>query len=108
MEEVVFWKSKKFWFGLAAPILLIAVMCLIGTNTWICEYLFARGITRWLTHVLTDQQSDSTFHCRASGLFSAAGSCRRGHLLHHSSRMAALAESSCWNRSDSIVGAIFV
>ena len=53
MEEVVFWKSKKFWFGLAAPILLIAVMCLIGTNSWICEYLFARGITRWLTHVLT-------------------------------------------------------
>lgn len=53
MEEVVFWKSKKFWFGLAVPILLIAVMCLIGTNTWICEYLFARGITRWLTHVLT-------------------------------------------------------
>lgn len=52
-EHTIFWKSGFFWAGLIFPAVLAIVLYLLKFSTWVCEYIFARGITRWLTSILT-------------------------------------------------------
>ena len=52
-ENENFWKSRQLWGGLAFPAILAFALYLLKFSSWVSEYIFARGITRWLTSILT-------------------------------------------------------
>ena len=53
MKTSTFWKSRLLWVGLLPPAVLALLLYGLKSVTWVCEYIFARGITRWLTTALT-------------------------------------------------------